>query len=115
MKKNVYSCLLLFVFLLVTGCTDPYAPVKSETLDVTASQVGDVVYIQYNGGEDEKNLVSLYLEITSSDGRTFSQPLGLPEKGHFQFSGWGTSGKDYVKVTAGFKNKGTETVLFTSV
>jgi len=116
MKIIAYFSVVLFIFLFVAGCTDPYAPVKSETLDVIASQEGDVVYIQYGGGADAKNLASLNLEITPSDGRTFSQPLGLPKtESRFQFSGWGTSGKDYVKVTAVFKNKGTETVLFTAV
>jgi|WetSurMetagenome_2_1015567.scaffolds.fasta_scaffold27885_3 hypothetical protein len=117
MNLNTYFGILVVFFIFSCGCAGSDLESKSSTLDVTATQGpnGEII-IQYNGGEDAAGLSGLNLEIYTSDGRTFNQVLGNPKIGStFQFSGWGTPGKDYIKINANIRNKGMQTVLATRI
>ncbi len=138
--RRLILAALIFLALIVCGCSQPVTPVTTPTpmwtplpvittqlavlpkvsltpyqmqINVTAWQKGTDVIVQYNGGTDAAYLTALKIRIDNFNGQSFTRTIDNPVVGDtYAFSYVGTANADRVNVVGIFKGGTVQTVLF---
>ena len=136
--RRLILAALIFLALIVCGCSQPATPVATPTptltpvvttqlavlpkvsptpyqmqISVTAWQKGTDVIVQYNGGADAAYLTALKIRIDNFNGQSFTRTIDNPVVGDtYTFSYVGTANADRVNVVGVFQGGTVQTVLF---
>ena len=143
--RRLCFAVLIFLALLVSGCSQPAVPVATPSptmtpmppvvtapltlppaapvqppakmqINVTAWQNGTDVNVQYNGGADSAYLTALKMQIDNRNGATAKRTIDYPViGGMYTFTYLGTADADTVNVIGVFKGGTEQTVLFAYV
>ena len=89
---------------------------KTMSVAATARQTGNDVYVTWQGGQDNLEVATYHIRVTSSSGRTFNSEDLPPAAGDMsKFNGAGTSGSDHVVVMATATDGRVQVILDTYV
>ena len=83
---------------------------KTKVVAATAQQSGNTIYVTYQGGQDNQEVVSVIGKVGTSD----MNPASVNTVGA-TMSTAGTGGKDHVVVTARFRDGSTQVITDTYV
>ncbi len=141
--RRLILAALIFLVLIVCGCSQPVTPVATPTpmltpspvvttqltltpsvsptpyqmqINVTAWQKGTDVNVQYNGGADAAYLTALKIQIDNFNGQNVMRTIDYPVVGNtYTFTYMGTANADRVNVVGVFKGGTEQTVLLAYV
>ena len=136
--RRLILAALIFLALIVCGCSQPVTPVATPAptltpgvttipavlpkvsltpyqmqINVTAWQKGTDVNVQYNGGADAAYLTALKIQIDNFNGQNVKRTIDYPVVGNtYTFTYMGTADADRVNVVGVFQGGTEQTVLF---
>ena len=138
--RRLILAALVFLLLIVCGCSQPATPVVIPVptltpspvitapmtvlpkvsltpyhmqINVTAWQKGTDVNVQYNGGADAAYLTALKIQIDNFNGQSVKRTIDYPVVGNtYTFTYMGTADADRVNVVGVFQGGTEQTVLF---
>ena len=136
--RRLILAALIFLTLIVCGCSQPVTPVATPAptltpgvttipvllpkvsltpyqmqINVTAWQKGTDVNVQYNGGADAAYLTALKIQIDNFNGQNVKRMIDYPVVGNtYTFTYMGTADADRVNVVGVFQGGTEQTVLF---
>jgi hypothetical protein len=141
MRRIFWCSCILFFAILICGCLQPAAtpaPVASATLtpapaetlppaattapaaqkqiNVTATKTQTEVIVQYNGGPDAADLLSLNIRINNMNGQNVQRPIANPQIGaQYVFTYRGNADATVVNIVGQFRDGTEQTVLMAYV